>query len=303
MGCNWCDGSCPFANKETLGKISEQHDGELFDENWKLKPEVKRPLEEAWITPCPSCIRWVLDEVNEVMTNPLQEMLNGFPWCIKTLVQMHKDWVEIALEWHRKWVETVSNMFSYMAIEWWNLEEKVWKIKEKLVAIQEEMEKNWLRNMSWKELIALGEELITLGIYEKESYLEDYLQKIEERKITPLEETWIGGELKFQKSKREIIKFMIGDLEKVIELIDWYVMSKQNSFFLIASKLEEIWYDVRDYKKLLSANPFAWQESQQILNSRNEWNAFVDETTQLQDKNWVNAWIREALPPSQDEED
>lgn len=196
----------------------------------------------------------------------------------------------------------ISNILRYESMEWNSLEEKVWKIQEKLVAIQEEMEKNWLRNMSWKELIALGKELITLGIYKKESYLEHYLQKIEERKITPLEKTWIGGELKAQKTKKEIIKIMIGDLKEVIELIDWYVMSKQNSFFLIASKLEEIWYDVRDYKESLF-NPFAWEESQEILNSRKQWDAFVDETTQLQDKNWVNVWIREALPPSQDEED
>jgi len=139
MECNWCDGSCPFAHKETLGGISEQHGG-LFDKDWKLKPEVKKTLKEAWITPCFSCIRWVLDEVNEVMTNPLQKMLSGFAWCIQTFVKMHEDWVKIVLEWHQKWVETVSNMFSYITIEWWNLEEKVWNIKEKLVVIKKEME-------------------------------------------------------------------------------------------------------------------------------------------------------------------
>jgi len=117
-----------------------------------------------------------------------------------------------------------------------------------------------------------------------------------------LEETWIGGELKAQKPKEDIINFMIDDLEKVIRLFDLYFILKQNNFFHVAFRLEELWYDVRDYKKLLSANPFAWEESQEILNSRKQWDTFVDATTELQDENWVNAWIREALFLSQDEE-
>jgi len=55
-----------------------------------------------------------------------------------------------------------------------------------------------------------------------------------------LEETWIGGELKAQKPKERIISLMIDDLEEVIRLIDLYFILKQNNFFLIASKLEEL---------------------------------------------------------------
>jgi len=55
-----------------------------------------------------------------------------------------------------------------------------------------------------------------------------------------LEETWIGGELKVQKSKEDIINFMIDDLEKVIRLFDLYFILKQNNFFHVAFRLEEL---------------------------------------------------------------